>query len=118
MQIDNSYINELKQRIIELNPFLIVLFGSYAYGNPHKDSDIDLLVVTNDNNFPENYDERIKLQLVVSNYIFDILKKVPVDLLVYTVPMYKKFIEQSSLFAQEILTKGVILYERNNTAVA
>ena len=27
------------------DPQMIMLFGSYAYGKPHEDSDIDLLVV-------------------------------------------------------------------------
>lgn len=118
MSIDSIYIELLKQRLSELNPFLVVLFGSYAYGTPHKDSDIDLLVVTNDDYFPKNYDERLNLQLVVSNHIFELAKQVPIDLIVYSIPMYKKFIEQNSNFAHEITTKGKILYERCNETVA
>ena len=45
-------IEELKPLIIErlkpLNPDKIILFGSYAYGTPNEDSDVDLYVVTND----------------------------------------------------------------------
>lgn len=118
MQIDNIYIEQIKQKICELDPYMILLFGSYAYGSPHKDSDIDLLVVTNDNYIPQSYEERINIQLNVSNTIFDLAKQVPIDLIVYTIPMYKKFIEQNSNFAHEITTKGKILYERHNTTVA
>jgi len=39
-------------------------------------------------------------------------------LIVYSIPMYKKFIEQNSNFAREITTKGKILYERYNTTMA
>ena len=41
-------IEKIKQDIIKklepLNLDKVVLFGSYAYGAPHKDSDIDLIV--------------------------------------------------------------------------
>ncbi len=63
MYNDSIYIQQLKESLIELNPFLIMLFGSYAWGTPHKDSDIDLLVVTNDDFRPKNYDEKLMLSL-------------------------------------------------------
>jgi predicted nucleotidyltransferase len=118
MQSYHIYIEQITKKICELNPYLIVLFGSYAYGQPHKDSDIDLLVVTNDNFIPKNYEERVNLQLNISNLIFDLAKEVPIDLVVYTIPMYKKFIEQNSNFAYEITTNGKILYERYNNTMA
>lgn len=118
MHNSNIYIDQLKQNLSELNPYLVLLFGSYAYGTPHKDSDIDLLVVTNDDFIPKDFDARISLQLSVSQHIFEISKQVPIDLIVYTKPMYQKFIEQNSKFAHEITTKGEILYEGYNTGVA
>jgi len=118
MPEDFIYIQKLKERLSELDPYLVLLFGSYADGTFHKDSDIDLLVVTNDDFTPKNYEERISVQLSVSNYIFEIAKQVPIDLIVYTIPMYKQFIEQNSNFAHEIMTKGKILYERHNATVA
>jgi len=116
--IENIYIQQIKDNISKLNPYLILLFGSYAYGHPHKDSDIDLLVVTNEDYIPENYDERINLQLTVSSQIFEIAKQVPIDLIVYTIPMYKKFLELNSSFANEITKNGIVLYERFNKTVA
>jgi predicted nucleotidyltransferase len=118
MQTENIYIEQLTERLKAINPYLVLLFGSYAYGTPNPDSDIDLLVVTNDDFMPKNYDERINLQLAISNHIFEFAKQVPIDLIVYTIPMYKKFIEQNSSFAHEITTKGKILYERFNITVA
>src|SRR5690242_6590378 len=35
----------IQKLVQELNPEKIVLFGSYAYGNPNPDSDVDLLVI-------------------------------------------------------------------------
>ena len=38
--------SEVLKRLKPLNPNKIILFGSYAYGTPHKDSDIDLIAHT------------------------------------------------------------------------
>jgi len=114
MQTNNIYIEQLKLKICELNPFLILLFGSYAYGNPHKDSDIDILVVTNDDFIPQNFEEKNEIFLRISRQIRDINLEVPIDLIVYTIPMFVKFKEINSSFAKEIFETGKILYERNN----
>ncbi len=51
-------INILKQEIVNrlrsLNPYKIILFGSYAWGEPDEDSDIELYVVTKDEFTPQN----------------------------------------------------------------
>lgn len=39
-------INDVKERLVALyNPIEIYLFGSYAWGNPDNESDLDLLIV-------------------------------------------------------------------------
>jgi predicted nucleotidyltransferase len=52
-------IEEVKKEIIEklkpLNPEKIILFGSYAYGTPDANSDIDIYVVTKDEFIPQNF---------------------------------------------------------------
>ena len=118
MPAERTYLQQLTEKLKEINPYMILLFGSHAHGTLKEDSDIDLLVVTNDDFIPQTYDERIKLQLSVSKHIFEIAIQVPVDLIVYTLPMYKRFIELNSSFAKEITTNGVILYEGYNPTVA
>lgn len=40
-------ISEIVERIVkEYKPKKVILFGSYAYGEPTEDSDIDILIVT------------------------------------------------------------------------
>jgi predicted nucleotidyltransferase len=40
------FLQEIVRRIVEaVDPVKIILFGSYAYGIPHKDSDVDILVI-------------------------------------------------------------------------
>jgi len=118
MQSDNIYIEQLKTSLSELNPYLVLLFGSYAYGTPHEDSDIDLLVVTNDNYMPQTFKEKHEIYKQVSQKIRSVKSQISVDLIVHTIPMYNKFIEQNSSFANEISTQGKIIYESNHTRMA
>jgi len=104
-------IEKLKESI---NPLKIILFGSYAHGNPSKDSDIDLLVVTNDNHYPKNYKEKMEKYLNVSTLLNQFKKNIPIDLIVHTIPMHKRFIELGSMFSKEILKNGKVIYERYN----
>ena len=97
---------------------MFLLFGSYANGIPQEDSDIDLLVVTKDMYMPKTFQEKIELYLKVKRHISGINKYVPIDLLVYTLPMYQKFKELDSSFSREIFSKGKIIYETNNPAMA
>ena len=115
---NNTYIQQLKEKLSELNPHKVILFGSHAYGTPHKDSDIDLLVVTNDEFLPQTCKEREELYINVAEFVLDILEQVPVDLLVYTLPMYRQFIESENSFSKEILSKGKVLYESEHARMA
>ncbi len=86
--MDKKSFEELKVQIVErlkpLNPEKIILFGSYAYGTPHKDSDIDLYVVTSDDFMPQSWREKSRIYLNVANMLDDIMKKYPTDLIVHT----------------------------------
>ncbi len=118
MKNSTNYINQLKEIISKYNPYLILLFGSYAYGTPTVDSDIDILVVTQDNFIPQNFAEKSKIYQKISRAISSVNEEIAIDLIVHTLPMYKKFIEIDSSFAHEITTKGKIIYESNNTRMA
>ena len=115
---NHNYVSLIVDRLKEIKPYKIILFGSYACGNTKVDSDIDIIVVTNDEYFPQNYKEKSDVYLKVSNLLSDFLGKIPVDLVVYTKPMYEKFIELGSLFSKEVLQKGVVLYEIDNKRMA
>ena len=108
MQKDNIYIQQLKESLSQLNPYLVLLFGSYAYGTPHQDSDLDLFVVLNDNSKPTTFKEKQALYLKVSPYTRPIAKQVTVDLMAFTIPMYEQFKTVNSIFLKEILNKGKV----------
>jgi len=106
-------IEELKPFIIErlkpLNLDKIILFGSYAYGTPNEDSDIDLYVVTNDDFIPQNWEEKHAISQKVSQKLKDICEKYPTDIITHTKTMHKKFVEMDSMFSKKILKEGIRL---------
>ena len=115
MKIKN--LEKIKKEIVEalmpIKPEKIILFGSYAQGNPSEDSDIDLYVVTNDDFIPQSWSEKSRIHLRVANKMQQILRKYPTDLLTHTKAMHKKFIELRSSFSKDILQEGITIYEAN-----
>ena len=109
IQIIYRIVNRLKG----INPDKVILFGSYAWGDPHGESDLDIIVVTNDDIMPKNYKEKMEIYLKVSTLLSEFKKQTPIDLVVRTRPMYNKFLKLGSAFSKEILKKGKILYERD-----
>lgn len=109
-----SYIPLILDRLKSLEIDKVILFGSLTSGNIQLDSDIDLIVVTKDDFLPQSYREKSEIFLRVSNVLTDITAEIPIDLIVYTKPMYERFKALGSLFSKEITKKGVVLYEADN----
>ena len=94
------------QKIVqELNPEKIVLFGSYAYGIPNPHSDVDLLVIMKTKSSIKDRSWPVSRLLLPRPF--------PVDILVKTPREVKKGLENGDFFLKEILTRGKVLYDRN-----
>ena len=87
-----------------LRPQKIILFGSYAYGNPDSDSDVDLLVVMKTNASSSERSWAVSRLLIPRPF--------PVDILVRTPHEIEHALDSSDFFIQEIVTQGQVLYER------
>jgi len=107
--LSESLRNEIIEFLRPLNPEKVILFGSYAYGIPNPDSDIDLYVVTNENFIPETYEENLQIKKRVYLALSKFRKKYASDIIVHTIPVHQKFIELGSSFSKEIMQKGIIL---------
>jgi predicted nucleotidyltransferase len=104
--IQNEEIQQLSERIIrEFHPDSIILFGSYAYGTPTSDSDVDILVILPFDGKP------IHKALEI---IRKINPNIPLDLLVRTPEDIKERISNNDVFTSEIVMKGKKLYESNH----
>lgn len=110
----NEIIDQVKLSLQHLNVSKVILFGSYSKGTQTDDSDIDLLVVTNDNFVFESFAQKMEVKLKIANALHSIRKSVDIDLIVHTKPMYDQFIQLNSGFKKEVLETGCIIYEANN----
>ncbi|MBI5350597.1 MAG: nucleotidyltransferase domain-containing protein, partial [Chloroflexi bacterium] len=53
--LDPKLLDEVVKRITEaIHPEKIYLYGSHAYGTPHQDSDVDLLVIIGSTTVPSH----------------------------------------------------------------
>lgn len=110
----NSYLDQILQSLQAIDPKMIMVFGSYSKGDMNEDSDLDLLVVLNEKEIPQTYDDKIEMKLRIRKMIREINKKIAIDLLVYTLPEYEEFIKSNSSFSREVVETGKILYEKTS----
>jgi len=104
--VTNELLQNIVQRIVAgVQPQKIFLFGSYAYGTPSPDSDLDILVIMNTAKRPA---DRI---LDISRLLRP--RPFPLDILVRTSAEIAAAIDHNDSFIQEILTKGKVLYEQH-----
>jgi predicted nucleotidyltransferase len=114
MDDNRKYLPEIIERIRRVNPYKIILFGSYANEAFSEDSDLDLLVILNSSRIAKNYEEKMQNKLLVRSKIYELSKKVPIDLVVYTKGEYDIIAESGISFYNELENSGKVLYEEAN----
>ena len=88
----------------EFRPHKIILFGSHAYGTPHKDSDVDLLVVMPTR---DQHDQAVQIR-------WRLAAPFPMDLIVRTPKELAWRLAEGESFTTAILAEGKVLYEKND----
>jgi uncharacterized protein len=100
-------IREFAARVAKrFRPDRILLFGSYARGNPNRDSDVDLLVVMNS--------RQRRPSLAIRNEIDCVF---PLDLLVMSQRRLNRRLEEGDCFLQAALAESKTLYEAGNVGM-
>ncbi len=103
-------IEEIKKEIIKklkpLNPYQVILFGSYAYGTPTKDSDLDICVI-----------EKAKFSKIEKkSKIREALKEIKIakDILVENYDYFMKHSDENwiNTALYDARHYGVVLYEQ------
>jgi len=89
------------------SPDRIILFGSHAYGSPHADSDVDILVVMPAHN---RHSQAVKIR-------WEVPAPFPMDLLVRTPQEMTRGLAEGDTFLTEIISKGEVLYENGDARV-
>jgi predicted nucleotidyltransferase len=102
-----AQLKEIVDRIVAgYDPEEIILFGSFAWGQPEEDSDFDLFIVKDD---PRRQRER---GTDVRWIVWEMEPCLPVDVLVYTPAERDRRREMGDPFVIKILEKGRRLYKR------
>ncbi len=105
-------IGILKEKIVKklskINPEKIYLFGSYAWGNPTSDSDLDLCVV--EKSYSSRWDEKKK--------IYELLKEIeiPKDILVPTKQEFDFYSHENGSVYKEIYDKGLLIWDSKSSS--
>lgn len=92
----------------EFHPEKIVLFGSYAYGKPRQDSEVDLLVVMPFEGSP------FRQAALILGHVVRTVGVIPMDLVVRTAEQVRERVQIGDSFMQEISERGKIIYEGNH----
>jgi len=98
----------VRQVAARFHPQRVILFGSYAYGKPTVDSDVDLLVVMPHEGHPAVQAAEIR-QRIHAGF--------PLDLIVRSPETIRQRLAMGDYFIEDILSQGKTLYEADYARV-
>ena len=103
-KISQSKIKEAVKKLVDTyQPLYIYLFGSYAWGEPHSESDLDFLIVLND-------DIRLNLALHIKGKQALKNMNISTDLLLNHEHFFTERAAHPSTLQHKIKTEGKIVY--------
>jgi len=104
-RISYRSIKRAALRIAEaVRPDKIILFGSYAYGRPTQDSDVDFLLVLKGKTKRDRREAYFKASKALDPHLF------PVDIVVRSKNDIPWRVKGGDFFLQEVMEKGRVLY--------
>ena len=106
----NKEIMQFLSIVVEVvDPDKIILFGSYAYGNPGEKSDLDLLVIKNGKDI--SFDEEAKMAVAI--FRKRKLHKVGTryDLFIRSEAQVQQFAKKGGTM-NDAIQRGKVIYER------
>ena len=94
--------NDIVKRLKPLKPLKIILFGSYAYGTPTENSDIDICIVK----------ERVRSKIKEKRKARKLLKGIPVakDILIPSKSEYDFYKDEFGSVYMDIDKNGKLLW--------
>jgi predicted nucleotidyltransferase len=107
----NRKSNKIVKRFINLiikkfNLNKIIIFGSFARGDYHTGSDLDLIIV---GEFKERFIDRIGKIIELNDSGLEI------DVMVYTEEEFQKMIKERRPFIEQALEEGIVVYKKRDT---
>jgi len=97
--------NFVDQVVHRFRPVAVILFGSYAYGHPTKDSDVDLLVVMPHRGSGPDVATKIRLACQ-HDFAMDLIVRRPAEI--------RRRLRMGDSFLREVTAKGIVLHENHD----
>jgi predicted nucleotidyltransferase len=109
MEMGMILTDEIKNKIVDqlkpLDPYKIIVFGSYAYGNADEESDLDICVVERD--YKNRWEEKKKIREALKDI------DIPKDILNPRLDEYDFYKREYGSVYKDIEDKGVVLWENS-----
>ncbi len=105
MSATENKIKEVAEKIgKKFQPEKIILFGSWAWGNPNDQSDVDLCII-------QDTEQSIReVGRAIDDFVFP--RPFPLDVIVYTPEQVERALAKGDFFITAIVSKGKVLYAR------
>jgi uncharacterized protein len=105
--INKAVIEEIKKRLIKAyKPNAIYLFGSYAWGTPTEDSDLDILIVVE-----KSAEKTYRRPILGYDALFGL--GISKDLIVYTQEEFEKYSHDITTLCYKIKQDGELMYAKS-----
>ncbi len=102
--------DDIKKQIVDalkpLKPEKIILFGSYAYGMPNENSDLDICVVRKD--YQNKWQEKVKIRELLNNI------RMPIDILNPKADEFEFYRNEINSVYYDVDKKGILLWKQNS----
>ncbi len=106
-RIPQKAIDQVVKQIVEkFKPQKIILFGSYAKGNPRPESDVDMLVVM---------DTKLREVQQAIQICQQIEYRFGLDLIVHTPKYLAERVKMGDSFLRDVIKEGKVIYEFSNS---
>ena len=110
----NTILDQLVFSLKASDPYRIILFGSYATGNPNENSDVDLMVILDNHHVSRTYEERLNKKVSVRNLVLEVNRKISLDILVYSKEELNLIKKNGNCLIDQIEKTGKIIYEKTS----
>ncbi len=105
--VTKQVLEDIKKRLVKAyDPIAIYLFGSYAWGTPTQESDLDLLIVV------DKSDEKSFRRPIKGYDALQGLEYIPKDLIIQTKDEFEQRSEEKTTLEYKIKKSGELIYAR------
>ncbi|MDR2579567.1 MAG: nucleotidyltransferase domain-containing protein [Fibromonadaceae bacterium] len=112
MSLSADIISKIVQSLMGLNIYKVILFGSYAKGTATEDSDIDLVIILDTEEFAKTFKNRRNRNLSVSTALLEINRQYAMDIVVYSKGEFEYLDKKESDFVREVKNMGIEIYAK------